>query len=282
LQTTFGADGITELESQLAHFRVLLEKKWGHDHDNSFTYFPPDASYSLPLTPYMLKEWARALVSSHLYSPNISPDVSQYDGADLVSVSVPPNSPLFDPANRVAVLNPVGRAHVTSIVPQTPAAAAPQPNNIESLASLIKDINGIVNHTPSTPIRGALSHNCVITSPNVLLHHNSPDSFPTLIPISVFVMPHFTSRLSVINVMVPTFYIEFQMRLSKNLAFIPAMSFISKTGQLHGGKVPMLRGRGVHLNQMAGLRVNHLQSILWLMRGGMLMGADAISLAHRW
>ena len=88
LQTTFGADGITELESQLAHFRVLLEKKWGHDHNNSFTYFTPDASYSLPLIPYMLKEWAHALVSSHLYSPNVSPDVSQYDGANLVSVSV--------------------------------------------------------------------------------------------------------------------------------------------------------------------------------------------------
>jgi hypothetical protein len=60
--TPFGADGITEFESQLARFRILLEKKWGHDHDNSVTYFPPDGSYSLPLTPHMLKEWARALV----------------------------------------------------------------------------------------------------------------------------------------------------------------------------------------------------------------------------
>src|ERR1700692_1405790 len=101
-----------------------------------------------------------------------------------------------------------------------------------------------------------------------LLHRNSPDSFSTLIPISVFMMPHSTSRLFVINIMVPTFYIEFQMRLSKNFAFLPAMSFVSQTGQLCGGKVLMLRGRGVHLNQMARLRVNHLQSILWLMRGG--------------
>ena len=64
-------------------------------------------------------------------------------------------------------MNPVSCAHVTSIVPQTPTAAAPQPNNIESLASLIKDINGIVNHTPSTPICGALSHDCAITLLNV-------------------------------------------------------------------------------------------------------------------
>ena len=69
LQEPFGADGITELESQLARFRVLLEKKWGHDHDNSFTYFPPDGSYSLPLTPYMLKEWVRALVGSPQHLP---------------------------------------------------------------------------------------------------------------------------------------------------------------------------------------------------------------------
>src|SRR5713226_8732281 len=63
VQGSFSVDGITELESQLARFHVLLEKKWGHDHDNSFTYFPVDGSYSLQLTPHMLKEWARALVS---------------------------------------------------------------------------------------------------------------------------------------------------------------------------------------------------------------------------
>jgi hypothetical protein len=30
-----GEDGITELDSQLACYQTLLEKKWGHDH-------PPD------------------------------------------------------------------------------------------------------------------------------------------------------------------------------------------------------------------------------------------------
>jgi len=77
LQETFGTDGITELESQLARFRILLEKKWGHDHDNSVAYYPLDASYSLPLTPYMLKEWARALVSILLHKlPNNRPYVN--------------------------------------------------------------------------------------------------------------------------------------------------------------------------------------------------------------
>ncbi|KIM74279.1 hypothetical protein PILCRDRAFT_14542 [Piloderma croceum F 1598] len=147
----FGADGITELESQLAHFRVLLEKKWGHDHDNSFTYFPPDGSYSLPLTPYMLKEWARAL----------------YDGADLVSVSVPPNTVMFDLSAWVAVLNPVGHAQARSIVPQTSVVLVGQPNNIEALASLIQGIGGLVNRAPQTPVHGIITDHSII-SPNIL------------------------------------------------------------------------------------------------------------------
>jgi len=62
------ASGVTDLEKQLAHFRMLLEKKWGNDHDNSCTYVYSDGT-SLPLTPHMIKEWARAIVqlSSHLF-----------------------------------------------------------------------------------------------------------------------------------------------------------------------------------------------------------------------
>jgi hypothetical protein len=40
----------------------MLEKKWGNKHDNTFVYIYPDST-KLPLTPHMLKEWARALVS---------------------------------------------------------------------------------------------------------------------------------------------------------------------------------------------------------------------------
>jgi hypothetical protein len=61
--------GVTDLEKQLAHFRMLLEKKWGNDHDNSCTYIYPDGT-PLPLTPHMIKEWARAIVQlfSYLFS----------------------------------------------------------------------------------------------------------------------------------------------------------------------------------------------------------------------
>jgi hypothetical protein len=47
--------GVTDLEKQLAHFCMLLEKKWGNDHDNLCTYIYPDGT-PLPLTPHMIKE----------------------------------------------------------------------------------------------------------------------------------------------------------------------------------------------------------------------------------
>jgi hypothetical protein len=94
---------------------------------------------------------------------------SQYDGADLVSLSSPPNTAIFDPAKRVAVLNPAGRALAKFTAPQTPVAATQQPNSIEALASLIKDIKGLVDHTPRTPTHRATTHDRGIasSSPNM-------------------------------------------------------------------------------------------------------------------
>ena len=84
----------------------------------------------------------------------------------MVSLLSPPNTAIFDPAKRVAVLNPVGRALVKSAAPQTPAQ---QPNSIEALACLIKDIKGLVDHTPRTPTHRATTHDCVVasSSPNM-------------------------------------------------------------------------------------------------------------------
>lgn len=64
LQDLYNADGISDLDRELARFRVKLEKKWGNEHDNTFVYIYPDGM-KLPLTPHMLKEWARALVSNY-------------------------------------------------------------------------------------------------------------------------------------------------------------------------------------------------------------------------
>jgi hypothetical protein len=57
------ASGVTDLEKQLAHFCMLLEKKWGSDHDNSCTYIYPNGT-PIPLMPYIIKEWAHAIVRS--------------------------------------------------------------------------------------------------------------------------------------------------------------------------------------------------------------------------
>ncbi len=66
LQGKQQANGVTELEKQLAHFHMLIEKKWGNELNNSCTYIYPDGTL-LPLTPYMIKEWACAIVSTVIH-----------------------------------------------------------------------------------------------------------------------------------------------------------------------------------------------------------------------
>lgn len=51
-----------KLDYELARFRVLLEKKHANDHDAGYTYIDPVTATSIPLTPFMMKEWARAMV----------------------------------------------------------------------------------------------------------------------------------------------------------------------------------------------------------------------------
>jgi hypothetical protein len=41
-----------------------LEKEHANDHDVGYTYIDPIAAESIPLTPFMMKEWARAMVST--------------------------------------------------------------------------------------------------------------------------------------------------------------------------------------------------------------------------
>jgi hypothetical protein len=74
---------------------------------------------------------------------------------------------MFDPAKRLAVLNPVGRSHAMPTIPQTPVSAALSSNNIEAFTSLIKVVSGLMNHTPQTPICNASTHELAINSPNV-------------------------------------------------------------------------------------------------------------------
>jgi len=52
----------------MARFQIKIEKKWGNEHDGTFAYIHTDGT-KLPLTPLMIKEWARALVRDWVHCP---------------------------------------------------------------------------------------------------------------------------------------------------------------------------------------------------------------------
>lgn len=60
------SNGLTKTDSELARLRGLLEKKYSNDYDAGYTYIDPVTSDSIPLTPFMMKEWARAMVTFFL------------------------------------------------------------------------------------------------------------------------------------------------------------------------------------------------------------------------
>ena len=55
----------TEYNRQLARIRRLIENKYGNQNDQTLVYSFPDG-YKLRLTPVMVKEWARHIVSCRL------------------------------------------------------------------------------------------------------------------------------------------------------------------------------------------------------------------------
>lgn len=63
-------NGLTRIDSELARLRGLLEKKYSNDYDAGYTYIDQVTSDPIPLTPFMMKEWARAMV----ICPFIIPD----------------------------------------------------------------------------------------------------------------------------------------------------------------------------------------------------------------
>ncbi|KAF8265502.1 hypothetical protein EI94DRAFT_1436561, partial [Lactarius quietus] len=70
--------GLTKVDYELARFCRMLEKKYGTDHNGTYSYIDPMTATAIPLTPFMMKEWARAM----------------YDGA--ATVNNPPNTVTFD------------------------------------------------------------------------------------------------------------------------------------------------------------------------------------------
>ena len=69
----FNGDGVSDLDRELACFRIKLEKKWGNDHDGAVVYIYADGTKFI-----------------YIDNPN------QYDG--IATITQPPNMLSFDPA----------------------------------------------------------------------------------------------------------------------------------------------------------------------------------------
>jgi hypothetical protein len=157
------SNGLTKVDSELARLRGLLEKKYSNDHDAGYTYINPISLDSIPLTPFMMKEWARAMVISLLIPNPLYIDSSlQYDGS--VSVSHPPSTATFDPVNRKASLRT--RNHPNPV--STPASHGLSGDlaHISQIISSVASIARVPSKPPSTPTRRrASSCASIIRSP---------------------------------------------------------------------------------------------------------------------
>src|ERR1700683_4401687 len=89
---------------------------------------------------------------------------------------------------------------------------------------LIKDISGLVNHTPNLQLMNLQS--ILQTFP---LYCNSPDSFPMQKLFLVLVMPCSINCLYAVNAMVETFYIKLQTQHLKRLA-VSESAWVERSG----------------------------------------------------
>ena len=56
--------GLTKIDHELARFCCMLEKKYASDCTGGYAYIDAVTATPIPLTPFMLKQWARAMVST--------------------------------------------------------------------------------------------------------------------------------------------------------------------------------------------------------------------------
>ena len=65
--TSNNTHGLSEFNYGLARFHGLLEWKYSNDGDGGYSFVSSDGT-TLPLTPLMMKEWARCCVSNSAIS----------------------------------------------------------------------------------------------------------------------------------------------------------------------------------------------------------------------
>ncbi|KAI9437879.1 hypothetical protein BJY52DRAFT_1207063 [Lactarius psammicola] len=132
--------GLTKVDFELARFRRMLEKKYATDHDGTYSYIDATTATSIPLTPFMMKEWARAM----------------YDG--VTTVNDPPRMAPFDPANRRSTLVPRNRAQSFTSTSSSVAAEVSALSAVSSIISSIMSLCRFLQAAESNGIPGVLSH----------------------------------------------------------------------------------------------------------------------------
>ncbi|KAH9944934.1 hypothetical protein B0H21DRAFT_823084 [Amylocystis lapponica] len=127
-EETIGKTYMSASDKELARIRIKLEKKWPNQDDAGFSFIPSNGGPCIPLMPFLIKEWARAI----------------YDGE--ATIYEHPNTQSFDPANLHASLHPSRRAAA--------APASTPVNQISDLASILNAVTGLIGATrpaPKTP-----------------------------------------------------------------------------------------------------------------------------------
>ncbi|KAH9030450.1 hypothetical protein EDB84DRAFT_1439094 [Lactarius hengduanensis] len=70
--------GLTKIDYELARLRCMLEKKHATNHNGTYAYIDSTTGATVPLTPYMIKEWARAMYNG-LTTVNDPPQTTTFD-----------------------------------------------------------------------------------------------------------------------------------------------------------------------------------------------------------
>ncbi|KAJ6451030.1 hypothetical protein C8R45DRAFT_848637, partial [Mycena sanguinolenta] len=140
------ADGLSDLDRELAHLHGMLEKKYQNSNNAGYTYIDPSTAMAYPLTLQMMKEWCRAM----------------YDGKAILKE--PPSFIAgFDTANRQVALHPSRiAAGVNCNGPAAALVPAQGMSDIGYLANILTTVmggrNGVADVTNpaallKTPVR---------------------------------------------------------------------------------------------------------------------------------
>ncbi|KAH9027206.1 hypothetical protein EDB84DRAFT_1272810 [Lactarius hengduanensis] len=139
--------GLTKIDYELARLRCMLEKKHATDHNGTYAYIDPTTGATVPLTPYMIKEWARAMVPTH------------------------PQTTTFDQENRKSSLGPRNRA--SSSASTIGGGLSPEVSTLSAVSDLFSSITTFMrpgHAMPITPKPSDKPTSCALNSPPVIFN----------------------------------------------------------------------------------------------------------------